>query len=77
MTSYRPHRDALSWDQAIEDITRCAGTQFDPKLAKAFVEAVRSGQIASTAEADRLEEVQVPVANVAAPNNGGHGGNGQ
>jgi diguanylate cyclase (GGDEF)-like protein len=77
MTSYRPHRDALSWDEAIEEITSHAGTQFDPKLAQAFIEAVRSGRIARTTEEDRLEEIQVPVANVAAPNNCGHGGNGQ
>ncbi|MBM4444462.1 MAG: diguanylate cyclase [Chloroflexi bacterium] len=77
MTSYRPHHDALSWDEALEEITRCAGSQFDPRLARAFVEAVRSGAIAKTLESEKLEEIQVPVANGAAPKNGGHGGHGQ
>ncbi len=77
MTSYRPHHRGLSWDEALEEITRCAGTQFDPKLVQTFVEAVRSGAIARTMASERLDEIQVPVANSAAPNDGGHGGHGQ
>ena len=37
MTSTRPYRTALSHETAINEINRCAGTQFDPKLAKIFV----------------------------------------
>lgn len=37
MTSTRPYRTALSHETAISEINRCAGTQFDPKLAKLFV----------------------------------------
>jgi len=77
MTSYRPHRTGLSWDEALLEITRCAGTQFDPKLVQTFVEAVRSGAIARTMASERLDEIQVPVANSAAPNDGGHGSHGQ
>lgn len=76
MTSYRPHHAALSWDEALEEIARQAGTQFDPKLVRAFTEAVRSGAIARTI-AERSDEVQIPVANAAAPNNGGHGSHSQ
>ncbi len=37
MTSTRPYRTALSHEVAISEIKRCAGTQFDPKLAEIFV----------------------------------------
>ncbi len=37
MTSTRPYRTALSHEYAISEIERCAGTQFDPTLAKLFV----------------------------------------
>ena len=38
MTSDRPYRKALSHEIAIEEIKRCAGTQFDPVLAQLFAE---------------------------------------
>ena len=38
MTSTRPYRKALSHDEAIKEIKKCAGTQFDPILAEKFVE---------------------------------------
>ncbi len=37
MTSTRPYRTALSHETAINEINRCAGTQFDPKLAQLFI----------------------------------------
>ena len=41
MTSKRSYRGFIkSFDEALEEITRCAGTQFDPKLARIFVEAI-------------------------------------
>jgi HD-GYP domain-containing protein (c-di-GMP phosphodiesterase class II) len=41
MTSTRVFRPALSPEQALCEIERCAGRQFDPKLAHLFVTAVR------------------------------------
>jgi len=38
MTSTRSYRKALSHDIAIDEIKKCAGAQFDPELAKKFVE---------------------------------------
>jgi len=37
MTSDRPYRAALSIDDAREEIRRCAGSQFDPQVAEAFL----------------------------------------
>ena len=37
MTSERPYRKPLSMESAINEISRFAGTQFDPHLAKIFV----------------------------------------
>ena len=38
MTSTRSYRVALSHETAISEIEKCAGTQFDPVLAKKFIE---------------------------------------
>ncbi len=38
MTSDRPYRPALSHEIAIEELKRCAGTQFDPKLVEIFID---------------------------------------
>jgi len=40
MTSVRPYRRALSEEEAISEIKKNAGTQFDPAVAKVFVEKV-------------------------------------
>jgi HD-GYP domain-containing protein (c-di-GMP phosphodiesterase class II) len=37
MTSDRPYRDALVHDQALEELRRCAGGQFDPAVVEAFL----------------------------------------
>jgi HD-GYP domain-containing protein (c-di-GMP phosphodiesterase class II) len=38
MTSDRPYRPALPAADALEEIERCAGSQFDPEVALAFLE---------------------------------------
>ena len=40
ITSDRPYRKALSREIAIEEIKKGAGSQFDPKVAEAFIEAL-------------------------------------
>jgi len=39
MTTQRSHRPALTAEQAIAELERCAGTQFDPAVVAAFVGA--------------------------------------
>ena len=36
MTSDRPYQRALSPEEAIAELNRCAGTQFDPRVVDAF-----------------------------------------
>jgi len=45
MTSIRPYRPALTADEAAEEIRRCAGTQFDPTVAAAFLAALANDEI--------------------------------
>ena len=46
MTSFRPYRAALSVEQALAELQRCAGSQFDPELTETFVDGWRAGDIA-------------------------------
>jgi len=38
MTGERPYRETLSIDQAIEEIKRCSGTQFDPNIVDTIIQ---------------------------------------
>ncbi len=38
MTDQRPYRPARSHEEALAELQRCAGTQFDPEVVQAFVE---------------------------------------
>jgi len=46
MTSDRPYRpDGMSVDDAVNEIVRCAGTQFDPDVVAAVVRAAQGGKL--------------------------------
>jgi HD-GYP domain-containing protein (c-di-GMP phosphodiesterase class II) len=49
MTSTRPYRRALPTTRALGEIERCAGTQFDPTFANAFLEAWGAGALTDAA----------------------------
>lgn len=51
MTSDRPHRRAMGIDQALAELERCAGTQFDPALVTRFVGIIRQTPGAPSAHA--------------------------
>ncbi|MFC1981390.1 HD domain-containing phosphohydrolase [Chloroflexota bacterium] len=42
MTSDRPYRAAMSKNEAIEEIARCSGTQFDPMVVSSLIEVAAS-----------------------------------
>jgi HD-GYP domain-containing protein (c-di-GMP phosphodiesterase class II) len=43
MTSDRPYRKGTTFGNAIAEIGRCAGTQFDPEVVRAFLDIGESG----------------------------------
>ncbi|NFT93111.1 diguanylate cyclase [Clostridium botulinum] len=42
MTSNRPYNERKTYEEGIEELERCSGTQFDPEIVKAFIEVIRS-----------------------------------
>jgi len=40
MTNNRPYRQAMQHEQAVQELQRCAGTQFDPELTKRFIKSL-------------------------------------
>ena len=54
MTSARAYRPALSVAQALVELERCAGSQFDPELAQAFVDGWRQGEISVPSRTVRI-----------------------
>jgi diguanylate cyclase (GGDEF)-like protein len=49
MTSARPYKATLTVEEAIAEIKKCAGTQFDPKLVKVFCEIIDQNGYSSDA----------------------------
>lgn len=44
MSSTRPYRQKLPMDYIVQEIQKCSGTQFDPKVAAAFIELYNEGK---------------------------------
>jgi len=49
MRSDRTYRSAISRDEAIQELRRCAGSQFDPEITKIFLELMADEQAAGCA----------------------------
>src|SRR3954452_14671414 len=56
MTSDRPYRRGMTVADACEELERCAGTQFDPKVVRLFVEEVRKREAADAPPSRTLAE---------------------
>ncbi len=50
LTTDRPYRQALGHAAAVEELRRCAGRQFDPRVVKAFLAVIESVRIPQAAE---------------------------
>jgi len=48
MTNSRPYRKAMEISEAIAELRRCAGTQFDPKLTEIFIATLTTDQSLSS-----------------------------
>jgi putative two-component system response regulator len=60
MTSGRPYRGRqLTFDEAVEEIQRNSGTQFDPEIARAVKRAVTSGELVLIPHAPEVGELAV------------------
>ena len=57
MTSHRPYRKAMPHKKAVEEIVRNSGTQFDPDVVMAFLEAEKRGLLNSNGFEHTLEEM--------------------
>ena len=40
MTSNRPYQARKSYKEAVEELKRCSGTQFDPEIAARFIDLI-------------------------------------
>ncbi|TML55167.1 MAG: HD-GYP domain-containing protein [Actinobacteria bacterium] len=50
MTSDRPYRSALSRDEALAEVERCSGSQFDPEIVRIFLElSAEAGELTAAA----------------------------
>jgi HD-GYP domain-containing protein (c-di-GMP phosphodiesterase class II) len=50
MTSHRAYRSALRHQVAMDEIRRCAGTQFDPAVVEAFCVGIEAWRARREAE---------------------------
>ncbi len=56
MTTERPYQRTKSFDEAIEELNRCAGKQFDPNYVPAFIEMIRELYPLKLTESDVIEK---------------------
>ncbi len=60
MTNDRPYHKGMSVQEALEEIERCAGTQFDPNLARHFVKNMRGSWAKTLEELDASKHPDAP-----------------
>lgn len=61
MTSNRPYNNRKTYEEGIEEIKRCIGTQFDPEIARAFIEVITSNVgVAILENMDKSDIINLP-----------------
>jgi len=58
MVSDRPYRLGRTREEGVEELRRCAGSQFDPRLTEMFIEVLESHQTEELVQPEPLEEAQ-------------------
>jgi two-component system cell cycle response regulator len=61
MVTDRPYRRAIASEQAIQELSRCTGTQFDPAVVAAFAIAIRRPTVDTAIEAASRDAVPAPA----------------
>jgi putative nucleotidyltransferase with HDIG domain len=62
MTSDRPYRAARSKREAVDELQRCAGKNFDPKIVKAFIDILdEQSTVVIDVQPAKSEESEVPT----------------
>jgi HD-GYP domain-containing protein (c-di-GMP phosphodiesterase class II) len=69
MTSDRPYQLAISTTQALAELRRCAGSQFDPAVVEAFCQelADSGGFLHSDSDRESVKDTEGPAAPAADP----------
>lgn len=62
MTSDRPYRGALSYAEAVTEIRRCSGVQFDPEIVRAFAAIPQAVWVAAVQDTAEVEPATVAAA---------------
>ena len=44
MTSNRPYNKRRTYNEAVEELRKCSGTQFDPQIIQAFIEVIQDSK---------------------------------
>lgn len=60
MISRRSYKEALSKDYARDELTRCAGTQFDPQIVQVFLEVLDNADETLTEEEEEAQIAPLP-----------------
>ncbi|SKC85599.1 diguanylate cyclase [Maledivibacter halophilus] len=42
MTSNRPYKESMSFNEALTELKKCSGTQFDPEIVEVFIDAIEN-----------------------------------
>lgn len=73
MTTDRPYRKGMTWEEAFEEIRRNSGTQFDPVIAQAFMTAMRKRIPVHVLDRSVKNSINAPAADVQIERSSGTG----
>ncbi|MFW2487390.1 bifunctional diguanylate cyclase/phosphohydrolase [Clostridium chromiireducens] len=59
MTSNRPYNNRKTYEEGILEIEQCIGTQFDPEIARIFIEVIKSNEGVSFYESIKMNEMKI------------------